>query len=67
LLASLSSYLPATGGGGRWHLHPLAATISPAAGLSIPAAMEFHTEPGLGVSALVEGKRVAGQLRLVST
>jgi len=48
--------------------HPLAAAqaISPAAGLPIPAAMEFHTEPGLGVSALVEGKAsVAGQLRLV--
>jgi Cu2+-exporting ATPase len=41
--------------------HPLAAAIGQSAqrqGLSIPAAMEFHTEPGLGVSALVEGKQV---------
>lgn len=43
-------------------LHPLAAAIQQEAqrqGIALPAAMkEFHTEPGLGVSALVEGKRV---------
>jgi Cu2+-exporting ATPase len=41
--------------------HPLAAAIVQSAqrqGLSVPAATEFHTEPGLGVSALVEGKLV---------
>lgn len=41
--------------------HPLAVAIGQAAqkqGLSIPSAEEFHTEPGLGVSALVEGKQV---------
>lgn len=41
--------------------HPLAAAIGQSAqrqGLSIPAAMDFHTEPGLGVSALVEAKQV---------
>ncbi len=41
--------------------HPLAAAIQQEAhrqGLSIPGAIEFHTEPGLGISALVEGKLV---------
>lgn len=41
--------------------HPLAAAIQQEAhqhGLSIPSAIEFHTEPGLGISALVEGKLV---------
>ncbi len=38
--------------------HPLAKAIQKAAQqqeLSIPQAMDFHTEPGLGVSAVVEG------------
>lgn len=42
-------------------LHPLAAAIQQSAqrqGLSILAAQDFHTEPGLGVSALVEGQQV---------
>lgn len=42
-------------------LHPLAAAIQQEAqrqGLSISAAQDFHTEPGLGVSALVEGQQV---------
>jgi len=41
--------------------HPLAVAIQQEAqrqGLSIPTAGEFHTEPGLGVSALVAGERV---------
>ncbi|MCG6137462.1 MAG: heavy metal translocating P-type ATPase [Nostoc sp. LLA-1] len=41
--------------------HPLAKAIQQAAqqqDLSIPDAVEFHTEPGLGVSAMVEGKFV---------
>ncbi len=41
--------------------HPLAAAIQQEAqqqGLSIPTASEFHTEPGLGISALVEGEQV---------
>lgn len=39
--------------------HPLAAAIQQEAqqqGLCIPSAEDFYTEPGLGVSALVEGK-----------
>ena len=39
--------------------HPLAAAIQQEAQrqeLSIPSAQDFYTEPGLGVSALVEGK-----------
>ncbi len=39
--------------------HPLAKAIQKAAQqqeLSIPQAVDFHTEPGLGVSAVVEGK-----------
>ena len=42
-------------------IHPLATAIQQEAkqqGLSIPVASEFHTTPGLGVSALVEGKQV---------
>lgn len=42
-------------------IHPLATAIGQEArfqGLSIPDASEFHTEPGLGVSALVAGKQV---------
>jgi len=41
--------------------HPLAAAIQQEAqqqGLSIPTGSEFHTEPGLGISARVEGERV---------
>jgi Cu2+-exporting ATPase len=41
--------------------HPLAVAIQHEVqrqGLSIPTACEFHTEPGLGVSALVAGERV---------
>lgn len=41
--------------------HPLAKAIQQAAQqqeLSIPDAVDFHTEPGLGVSAMVEGKSV---------
>ena len=41
--------------------HPLAAAIQQSAqkqGLSIPVASEFHTEPGLGISAVVAGERV---------
>ncbi|WP_353931841.1 heavy metal translocating P-type ATPase [Okeanomitos corallinicola TIOX110] len=41
--------------------HPLAKAINQAAkqqNLSIPHAEEFHTEPGMGVSAVVEGKTV---------
>ncbi|WP_414563634.1 MULTISPECIES: heavy metal translocating P-type ATPase [unclassified Anabaena] len=41
--------------------HPLAKAIQQAAqqqDLSIPDAVDFHTEPGLGVSAMVEGKFV---------
>jgi Cu2+-exporting ATPase len=41
--------------------HPLAKAIQQAAQqqeLSIPEAVDFHTEPGLGVSAIVEGKSV---------
>jgi Cu2+-exporting ATPase len=41
--------------------HPLATAIHQAAkqqNLSIPHAVEFHTEPGMGVSAVVEGKTV---------
>lgn len=41
--------------------HPLAAAIQQSAqkqGLSIPTASEFHTEPGLGISAVVAGERV---------
>ncbi|BBD69264.1 heavy metal translocating P-type ATPase [Nostoc commune NIES-4072] len=41
--------------------HPLAKAIQQEAQqqqLSIPEAVEFHTEPGLGVSAVVEGKVV---------
>jgi Cu2+-exporting ATPase len=39
--------------------HPLGAAIQKSAeqkGLSIPAAQDFYTEPGLGISALVEDK-----------
>ncbi|MDB9341518.1 heavy metal translocating P-type ATPase [Nodularia spumigena] len=41
--------------------HPLAKAIQQAAQeqkLSIPDAVDFHTEPGLGVSAIVEGMSV---------
>ncbi|AFZ55723.1 copper-translocating P-type ATPase [Anabaena cylindrica FACHB-243] len=41
--------------------HPLAKAIHQAAkqqNLSIPHAVDFHTEPGMGVSAVVEGKNV---------
>ncbi|MBE9201757.1 MULTISPECIES: heavy metal translocating P-type ATPase [unclassified Nodularia (in: cyanobacteria)] len=41
--------------------HPLAKAIQQAAQeqkLSIPDAVDFHTEPGLGVSAIVEGLSV---------
>ncbi|MCC5656645.1 heavy metal translocating P-type ATPase [Nostoc sp. XA010] len=41
--------------------HPLAKAIQQEAQqqqLSIPEAVDFHTEPGLGVSAVVEGKIV---------
>lgn len=41
--------------------HPLAKAIQQAAqeqNLHIPAAVDFHTEPGLGVSAIVEGLSV---------
>lgn len=41
--------------------HPLATAIQQEAKfqqLTIPNAVEFHTEPGLGVSAVVEGKNV---------
>lgn len=41
--------------------HPLAKAIQQAAqhlDLAIPEAVDFHTEPGLGVSALVTGKTV---------
>ncbi|MGL4622306.1 heavy metal translocating P-type ATPase [Chroococcidiopsis sp.] len=42
-------------------IHPLATAIQQEAkqqALSIPAASEFHTAPGLGVSAVVEGQQV---------
>ena len=42
-------------------IHPLATAIQQEAkqqGLSIPEASEFHTAPGLGVAAVVEGKQV---------
>ena len=42
-------------------IHPLAAAIQQSAqqqGLSIPDAQDFYTEPGLGISARVEGKVV---------
>ncbi|AFY90724.1 heavy metal translocating P-type ATPase [Chroococcidiopsis thermalis] len=42
-------------------IHPLATAIQQEVkqqGLSIPAASEFHTAPGLGVSAVVEGRQV---------
>ncbi|MBH8555674.1 copper-translocating P-type ATPase [Nostocaceae cyanobacterium CENA357] len=41
--------------------HPLAKAIQQEAQqqqLSIPYAVDFHTEPGLGVSAVIEGKTV---------
>ncbi|MBE9051087.1 copper-translocating P-type ATPase [Nostocales cyanobacterium LEGE 11386] len=41
--------------------HPLAKAIQQAAKeqqLSIPDAVDFHTEPGLGVSAIIEGTSV---------
>ncbi len=41
--------------------HPLATAIHQAAkqqNLSIPHAIDFHTEPGMGVSGIVEGKTV---------
>lgn len=41
--------------------HPLATAIQEEAkrqDLSIPNAVDFHTEPGMGVSAVVEGKNV---------
>ncbi len=41
--------------------HPLATAIVQAAkeqNLTIPAAQDFYTEPGLGVSAVVKGNRV---------
>ncbi|MEA5552012.1 heavy metal translocating P-type ATPase [Anabaena cylindrica UHCC 0172] len=41
--------------------HPLAKAIHQEAkqqNLSIPHAVDFHTEPGMGVSAIVEGKTV---------
>ncbi|MBF2067645.1 MAG: copper-translocating P-type ATPase [Calothrix sp. C42_A2020_038] len=41
--------------------HPLATAIKNMADssqLTIPSAVDFHTEPGLGVSAVVEGKIV---------
>lgn len=41
--------------------HPLAKAIDQEAkrlNLSIPHALDFHTEPGMGVSAVVEGKNV---------
>lgn len=41
--------------------HPLSTAIQQEAKfqeLTIPNAVEFHTEPGLGVSAVVEGKNV---------
>ncbi|BAY92992.1 MULTISPECIES: heavy metal translocating P-type ATPase [unclassified Tolypothrix] len=41
--------------------HPLAKAIQQEAQrqeLTIPEAVEFHTEPGLGVSAVVQGKNV---------
>jgi Cu2+-exporting ATPase len=41
--------------------HPLATAIQQEAkrqDLAIPHAVEFHTEPGMGVSAVVEGKKV---------
>ncbi len=41
--------------------HPLATAIQTAAKeqqLTLPTAVDFHTEPGLGVSAVVEGKIV---------
>ncbi|MDV2995986.1 MAG: Copper-exporting P-type ATPase [Chroococcidiopsis sp. SAG 2025] len=42
-------------------IHPLATAIQQEVkqqGLSIPAASKFHTAPGLGVSAVVEGRQV---------
>ena len=42
-------------------IHPLATAIQQEVkqqGLSIPAASEFYTAPGLGVSAVVEGQQV---------
>jgi len=42
-------------------IHPLATAIQQEAkqqGLAIPAASEFHTAPGLGVAAVVEGEQI---------
>ena len=41
--------------------HPLAAAIQQAAqqqGLSLPVATTFHTQPGLGISAVIAGEQV---------
>jgi Cu+-exporting ATPase len=38
--------------------HPLAAAVVAAVDGEIPAAAEFHYEPGRGVSGVVEGRRV---------
>jgi len=60
-LATHSSLLQLAAAAESGSIHPLATAIQQETkqqGLSIPAASEFHTAPGLGVSAVVEGKQV---------
>ncbi|OWY69269.1 heavy metal translocating P-type ATPase [cyanobacterium TDX16] len=60
-LATHSSLLQLAAAAESGSIHPLATAIQQEAkqqGLSIPAASEFHTAPGLGVSAVVEGQQV---------
>ncbi|MBE9016021.1 copper-translocating P-type ATPase [Chroococcidiopsidales cyanobacterium LEGE 13417] len=60
-LATHSSLLQLAAAAESGSIHPLATAIQQEAkqqGLSIPAASEFHTAPGLGVSAVIEGRQV---------
>ncbi|NHC35521.1 heavy metal translocating P-type ATPase [Scytonema millei] len=61
LLTPHSSLLQLAAAAESGSIHPLATAIQQEVkqqGLSIPAASEFHTAPGLGVSAVVEGRQV---------
>jgi P-type Cu2+ transporter len=61
LLTPHSSLLQLAAAAESGSIHPLATAIQQEAkqqGLSIPVASEFHTAPGLGVSAVVEGQQV---------
>ncbi|MDZ4878871.1 MAG: Copper-exporting P-type ATPase [Chroococcidiopsis cubana SAG 39.79] len=61
LLTPHSSLLQLAAAAESGSIHPLATAIQQVAkqqGLSIPVASEFHTAPGLGVSAVVEGQQV---------